>query len=405
MGMRASASKQAVRMTKGLAVLFAVAGGAAVGNLYWAQPLLELIGRDFEVTASGAGLIVTLTQVGYALGVLLLVPLGDVLRRSRLIPALMALSAVALLGAALTPGYGVFLVTSAAIGVTTVSGQLLTPLTGDLADDAVRGRMVGIVASGLLIGILVSRTVSGLVAGAGGWRAIFVAAAAVTAVMAFVLWRVLPEVPGKTSLPYPALIASVFAVVGRHRAVRWTLALGACGFAGFTMFWTVLTFQLSAAPISLTVTQIGLVGLAGLIGALAAQRAGRLSDRGWSIPATGIAWLAALAAWVIAGYAGQSLIGLLIAVILLDVAVQGQNLLNQVRLFEVAPEARSRANSAFVFTNFVAGAIGSAAGSALYTADGWVAVCIAGAVIAGVALSIWAIGRASGAFAADPALP
>ncbi|MGN7200428.1 MFS transporter [Arthrobacter sp. SAFR-044] len=398
-------TEPAARMTRNLAVLFAIAGGVAVGNLYWAQPLLELIGHDFGLTASGAGLIVTLTQIGYALGVLLLVPLGDVLRRSRLIPALMAVSALALLGAALAPGYGVLLVMSAAIGITTVSGQLLTPLTGDLADHTTRGRMVGIVTSGLLIGILASRTVSGLIAGVAGWQAIFFVAAALTAVIAVVLWRVLPEVPAKTSLAYPALIGSVFVVVARHRAVRWTLPLGACGFASFTMFWTVLTFQLSAAPLSLDVTQIGLVGLAGLVGALAAQRAGRLSDRGWSIPATGIAWVAALIAWVIAGFAPTSLIGLLVAVIVLDVAVQGQNLLNQVRLFETAPEARSRVNTAFVFTNFVAGAIGSAAGSALYVAGGWALVCAAGAVIAGIALSVWAIGRTTGAYTTNPAHP
>ena len=385
-------------MKRSLAVLFAIAGGIAVGNLYWTQPLLEVIGRDFGVSESGAGLIVTSTQVGYALGVLLLVPLGDVLRRSRLIPVMMALAAVALLGAGLAPGYGVLLAMSAAIGITTVSGQLLTPLTGDLAEDDNRGRMVGIVASGILIGILASRTISGLVAGVAGWRAIFFFASALTAVVAVVLWRRLPEVPAKTTVAYPALIASVFVVVARHRQVRWTLVLGACGFASFTMFWTVLTFQLSAAPLSLDVTQIGLVSLIGLVGALAAQQAGRLADRGLSVPATGIAWVGALAAWVIAGVSGTWLIGILLAVVLLDVSVQGQNLLNQVRLFEVAPEARSRVNTAFVFCNFVGGALGSGIGSALYSSGGWGLVCVVGAAVAAFALAVWAVGRVTGAF-------
>ncbi|WP_208657031.1 MFS transporter [Microbacterium laevaniformans] len=388
-------------MTRPLAIVFAVAGGVAVGNLYWAQPLLELIGRDFGVSESSAGLIVTLTQVGYALGVLLLVPLGDVLRRSRFIPVMMGLSALALLGAALAPGYGVLLAMSAAIGVTTVSGQLLTPLTGDLADDATRGQMIGIVGSGLLIGILSSRTLSGLVAGAAGWRAIFVVAAALSAVVSIILWRAVPETAPKATIGYGALIGSVFVVVRRTRAVRWTLALGACGFASFTMFWTVMTFRLASRPFGLDVTQIGLVSLVGLVGALAAQQAGRLSDRGWSLPATVVAWTLALLSWGIAAASGASLVGLLAAVVLLDVAVQGQNLLNQVRLFEVAPDARSRVNTAFVFTNFVAGALGSALGSNVYALAGWQPVCAAGAVIAALALLLWAVGARTGTFTAS----
>ncbi|HEX4289425.1 MAG TPA: MFS transporter [Trebonia sp.] len=267
-------------MTRRLTFLFAVAGGAAVANLYWAQPLLDFIARDLHASASSAGWLVTATQVGYAAGIALVVPLGDVVNRRRLIPAMMAVAAVALVGCALAPSFGLLLVAITVLGVTTVAGQLLTPLAGDLADDGQRGQVVGIVVSGILTGILVSRTLSGLIADAAGWRAVFAVAAAADVVFAIVLYRVIPPLAPKTRLPYPALIASVGSVIRRERALRWTMLLGATGFGVFSMFWTALTFLLSAPPFSYPVSVIGLFGLAGLAGALAAQRSGRLHDRG-----------------------------------------------------------------------------------------------------------------------------
>ncbi|WP_051388873.1 MFS transporter [Arthrobacter sp. 35W] len=228
-----------------LTLLFAIAGGAAAGNLYWTQPLLGFIGEDLGVGTAAAGWLVTATQLGYALGILLVVPLGDVLDRRKLVPAVLGAAVVALTASALAPNFGVLLAANALIGLTTVSGQLLTPLAGDLADDATRGRVIGTVASGMLTGILLSRTISGLVADLAGWRAIFAAAAIAAAVFAIILSRRIPTMPAKASIAYPSLIASVFLAVRRERAVRWTLALAATGFAAFTMFWTSLTFLLS----------------------------------------------------------------------------------------------------------------------------------------------------------------
>ncbi|MEJ8277472.1 MFS transporter [Pseudonocardia spirodelae] len=380
-------------MTPVLTFLFALAGGAAVGNLYWAQPLLDVIAADLGASPAAAGWLVTLTQIGYAAGILLVVPLGDVLDRRRLVPAMMGLSALALLACAAAPGFAVLLTALCALGLCTVAGQLLTPLAGDLADPARRGRVVGTVASGLLTGILVSRAVSGLVAGAAGWRTVYVAAAVLDAVLAVVLlWRV-PADRARDRVPYVRLIGSVFALVRTERTVRWTLVLGACGFGAFTLFWTALTFLLSAPPFGYPVTVIGLFGLAGLAGALAAQRSGRLHDRGLSLPATGVAWVLALAAFAVAAAGARSVLLILLAIVLLDVAVQGQNLLNQSRLFTVSAGARSRLNTAFVVGNFVGGAAGSAAAGLLWTAGGWPAVCTAGAVVSVVALGVWALGR------------
>jgi predicted MFS family arabinose efflux permease len=192
---------------------------------------------------------------------------------------------------------------------------------------------------------------------------------------------------------YPALIASVAAVVRRERTVRWTLLLSATAFALFTTFWTALTFLLSAPPFEYSTTVIGLFGLAGLAGAFAAQRAGRLHDRGWSLQATGAAWALVLVSFLVAGRAAHSAVLLLVAIVALDVAIQAINILNQTRLFAVPANERSRLNTAFVTTNFVGGALGSAAAAALWSAGGWGAVTAAAAVTSCVALALWAAGR------------
>ncbi|HEV7713066.1 MAG TPA: MFS transporter [Asanoa sp.] len=382
-------------MDRRLTFLFALAAGVAVGNLYLAQPLLDLIAGDLGASTTSAGWLITATQVGYAAGVLLIVPLGDVVDRRRLVPGMLMCSAAALVFCAAAPTIGVLLVAVTFLGLTTVSGQILTPLAGDLADDSRRGRVVGTVASGILTGILTSRTISGLVADVAGWRAIFLVAAAGAAVLAVSLYRALPPLAPKTRLPYRALIASVAVLAMRERTVRWTLVLGATGFAAFTMFWTSLTFLLSAPPFSYPVSVIGLFGLAGLVGALAAQRAGRLHDRGWSLPATGVAWLVVLVSFVVAGLAGSSVAVLLVAVVGLDAALQGLAILNQTRVFAVSREARSRINTAFVVCNFVGAALGSAAATTLWSTGGWTAVTTAGVVLSCVGLTIWATGRRS----------
>jgi predicted MFS family arabinose efflux permease len=380
-------------MRRGLTFLFAVAAGAAVANLYWAQPLLGLIAADLDVTTATAGLLVTATQIGYAVGILFLVPLGDILDRRRLVPALMLCAAGALGLCALAPSFGVLLVAITVLGLTTVSGQLLTPLANDLADDDRGGSAVGTVVAGILTGILASRTISGLVADVAGWRAIFLLAAAAAVVFAVVMYRVIPSLAPKTRLAYPALIASVAVVVARERVVRWTLVLSATGFAAFTMFWTALTFLLSGPPFRYPVAVIGLFGLAGLAGVLSSLHGGRLHDRGWSLPATGAAWLLALSAFVVAGFAGRSVVLIIIAIVVIDVALQTQALLNRARLFALSHEARSRLNTALAAGNFIGAAIGSAAAATLWSVGGWTAVTITGTALCCFALTVWALGR------------
>ena len=322
-------------------------------------------------------------------------PLGDVLNRRRLVPVMLLCSAAALTACALAPSFAVLLIAITALGMTTVAGQLLTPLAGDLAADVDRGRVVGTVVSGLLTGILASRTISGLVADAAGWRTIFIVAAIAALALAILLYRAIPSLPPKARMGYLTLIGSVFVVAARERRVLWTLALGATVFATFTMFWTALTFLLSAPPFGYSAAIIGLFGLAGLAGVVTAARAGKLHDRGWSVPATGTACLMLLLAFVVAALGGRSVALVLIAVVILDIAVHGLSILNQARVFAVSHEARSRLNTAFVTGNFLGGAVGSAAATLLWSAGGWTAVSAAGIALSAVALLLWALAGAA----------
>jgi predicted MFS family arabinose efflux permease len=380
-------------MTRRLTLLFAVAAGAAVANLYWSQPLLDLIAEDLGAGQAAAGWLVTATQLGYAAGILFLVPLGDVVDRRRLVRIVLLCSAGAAVLCAVAPSLGLLMAALVLLGVTAVSGQILAPLAGDLAGDDERGHVVGTVISGLLVGILVSRTGAGAVAAVAGWRAIYVAAAVVALGSAAVLWRRSPVLPARDPIPYGSLIASVGQLLRRERTARWTVVLAATAFGCFTMFWTALTFLLSSPPYHYSVQAIGLFGLAGLAGALAAQRAGRLHDRGLSLPATGFAWALLVVAFAVALAGQHSVVAVVIAVVLLDAAAQAIGILNQTRLFALSSGARSRFNTVYVTSNFLGGAVGSALATVLWSAGGWTAVCVAGLVASLFALVLWAVGR------------
>jgi predicted MFS family arabinose efflux permease len=378
-------------MTRTLTLLFAVAGGAAVGNLYYVQPLLAVIAASLHVSSATAGLLVTATQVGYATGIVLIVPLGDVRNRRRLIPLMMGASAVSLALCALAPSFAVLAVAMVLVGVTTVSGQILTPFAGDLTDDSDRGRVLGIVVSGLLTGILGARILGGLIAGVAGWRSVFAIAAGLMVVLAGLLWRLAPTLPPKTAAGYGSLLRSV-AVLVRHEArLRILMALGLVSMGTFTLFWTALTLLLSDRHYHYSTTVIGLFGLAGLVGTLAAQGAGRLHDRGWSNAATGVSWVITVLAWVFSELGRVSLGWLLAGVVVLDVGTQAQRILNQTRAFALSDEARSRVNTAYIAGNFVGAALGSLAASLLWSVGGWTAVTVTGGVLSLLALLFWAV--------------
>jgi predicted MFS family arabinose efflux permease len=392
-----------------LVALFAVACGASLANIYYAQPLLPDIAAAFGVSDGAVAVLVTVPQIAYALGLVLIVPLGDLVERRRLIPLLLGFAGVALAAAAAAPSLAVLTVALAVGALASVVVQVLLPFAALLARPAERGHVVGLVMTGTLAGALLARTLSGLLAAAGGWRLPFGFAAAVSLAMALVLFRALPARPPSTSVRYHRLLASVARLIREEPKLRRRMVYGACGFAGFTLAWTTLPFALSAAPWHLGAGAIGLFGLAGVGGALGARGIGRRHDRGQGRAATGAVLLAILLAWPVLLLGDHWLPAMALGLVLLDFGVQGQNVLSQGVIYALDPDSASRVTTGYVTSNFAAGALGSAAGARAWSLGGWGAVCGVGAALAATALVAWwperRAGASSGRVGADPARP
>lgn len=382
-------------MTKFLAILFAVCSGLAIGNLYWAQPLLVQIMDGFGLPAANGGLLVTATQIGYAMGILFILPLGDFVRRKRMIAIVMVLSVLALVSCAISPSFIILSLSLFSMGIVTISGQIILPLAGDLSREDERGHIVGIVSSGITTGILFSRFASGIIAGFWGWRSVYVIAAALNLVMVLVMIYVLPEIPAKNKFKsYGKLLASVFTTFKNHRSLPNILLHSGLIFGLiFNIFWTSLTFLLSAEPFNYNTFQIGLVSLAGLAAAVFGVGIGKLQDKGLSIPALG-AFIVVCLVSMVCGFAfSDSIVAIVIVAAVLSVAVQGVSVLTQTRLFNLSQGERSRLNTVFVVNNFIFGAIGSALASLLWSLGGWSYVMMAASAVSVAALIVWLFSR------------
>jgi predicted MFS family arabinose efflux permease len=372
-------------------LLLATTCGAAAASLYYAQPLLHTIAHAFSVSDSLAGLLVTVTQAGYVIGLALLVPIGDLLERRRLIVAMLVVTAVALGLAAAAPTFVLFAATLAVVGITAVVAQIVVPMSSSLAGDHERGSVVGTVMSGLLIGILLARTISGIVAQLLGWRAVFVLAACAMVLLAAVLRRALPKVPATERLPYPALLRSVLVLVGKEPLLRQRMLLGATAFGCFSVLWTSLAFLLSGPPYHYGNAAIGLFGLAGLAGAAAAPVAGKLADRGRGRLAMSAAILVLLASWGLLAFGKSSVVALVVGIAALDLGVQAMHISNQSAIYTLHGQARSRLTTAYMVAYFLGGVVLSALTSTLYSSAGWTAVCLLGAGTAAVGLIAWLV--------------
>ena len=311
-------------MDRRIVAVIAIAGGASVANIYYAQPLLDAISSSLGVSAAAAGLLVTASQLGFGAGLALIVPLGDLLERRALVCRMLLVCAAGLVVVALAPQFAVLALAMLVVGVTSTVAQVLVPFAATLAGDHERGRVVGTVMSGLLIGILVARTISGLIAAVGGWRLVFWLAAAGMLVLAAVLRRVLPRSEADTDMRYRALLASVVTLVRTEPVLRQRMVYGAMGMAGFSTLWTALTFLLSGAPYNYGEGTIGLFGLAGLAGVLGAQGAGRLADSGHLHAATGTFLVCVLVGWGLLAFGTTSLAAVLAGIVVMDFGVQGR---------------------------------------------------------------------------------
>nr|WP_245719695.1 MFS transporter [Paenibacillus tianmuensis] len=381
-------------MSRSVALLFAVACGLAVANVYYAQPLLDAMATELGIDRAAAGIVITATQICYALGLLLLVPLGDLVNRRKLIVGQMLLSVLALIVVGTASTAVVLLAGMGAVGLLAVVTQALVAYASTLAAPAERGRIVGLVTSGVVIGILLARTVAGTLTDLAGWRSVYFVSAGLTVLMAGLLFRVLPrEDHGKAPMTYPQLLRSVFALFIQEPVLRIRGILALLIFASFSVLWTSLVLPLSSPPLSLSHTAIGSFGLIGVAGAMAAARAGRLADRGLGQRTTGIALTLLLVSWLPINLTERSLWALIAGVVLLDLAVQAVHVTNQSMIYNVRPEARSRLAGAYMIFYSIGSAVGSIASTLMYARAGWTGVCLLGAAISGLALLFWGLTR------------
>lgn len=376
-----------------LVLIMAVATGVSVASLYYAQPLLPTMAQDLGASPARVGFIVTISQLGYGLGLLLIVPLGDLMERRGLVVGMTLLAAAGLVLTALAPSMTLVLVGTALTGLFSVVAQILVPFAATLAAPERRGKAVGTVMSGLLLGVLLARTVAGGLASLGSWRTVYWVGAAAMLATAAVLRRALPRYHEPLGLSYPGLIRSIFTLFREEPVLRLRALVGAAVFGAFAVLWTSMSFLLAAPPYGYSPGAIGLFGLAGIAGALAASGAGRLGDRGQGGRATSWGLVILLLSWAALAFAPRSLTALVAGLLLLDLAVQGVHISNQAAIYRIRPEARNRLTAGYMTCYFIGGALGSTLSAAAYGRSGWAGVSAVGAAISATGLVCWAIFR------------
>ena len=375
-------------------VLLAAASGLIAANIYYAQPLIGPISASLGLPSQAAGLIVTLMQVGYGAGLLLIAPLADLVENRRLVLASIALAAVGLLGAAVSTEIAPFLIFGLFIGLGSVAVQVLIPLAAHLAPAATRGRIVGDVTTGLMLGVMLARPVSSFIAAAVSWRAVFFVGTAAMAAIAAVLAIALPERRPTTRMSYGALFASMIRLALTTPVLRRRALYQACLFGAFSLFWTT-TPLLLAEGFHLTQNGIALFALAGVSGAIAAPIGGRIADRGYDRLATGLAMATVAVAFLITDIAPigstPALALLVVSAILLDFGAQTNLVVGFRAIFALGPELRGRLNGLYIASFFASGAFGSALGAWAYAQGGWRLASAFGLVFPTVALIAFAL--------------
>lgn len=370
-------------------LIMALCTGLIVANIYYSQPLLVLMSEEFKVSESNAGQVTFFTQVGYALGLLFCVPLGDKLERKRQIVVMTLAAVVALVAAAKSVNITMLKVTGLMIGFTSVVPQLILPLAANLSDPASRGKVIGTIMSGLLVGILLSRTLSGVVGHHLGWRAMFWIAAGISALLAVIMITSFPSSKPNFSGTYGDLMKSLLTLIKEQPVLREASAINACCFAMFGMFWTTVVFLLSDAPFKYTSEQIGLMGLAAAAGALGAPLVGRIADKKNPRIAIGYGIIFLLLGYFLFYIFRENIIGIIIGIIAIDLGLQGIHVSNQTRIYTLLPEARNRLNTVFMTTSFIGTSLGSGIGLWVWSFAQWTGVCIAGTALIAVALIIY----------------
>ncbi|MCO4291794.1 MFS transporter [Solitalea sp. MAHUQ-68] len=370
-------------------LLMAFATGLIVANIYYSQPLVVLISKEFNVSESNAGQINFYTQLGYALGLFFCTPLGDKLERKKQIIVMTLTSVVALIGAAVTQNIFVLKIAGLLIGFTSMVPQLIIPMAANLAAPEQRGRIIGTIMSGLLIGILLSRTLSGFIGDLWGWRAMFYIAAGICLVLAIVMTFTFPSSKPSFQGSYGQLMKSLVQLVKEQHVLREATAINALAFGSFGMFWTTMVLLLSASPFHFNANTIGLFGLAAGMGALMAPLVGKIADKRNPRVAIGFGVVIMLLSFVLLYISRHNVIGLIVGIILLDMGIQGIHVSNQTRIYALIPEARNRINTVFMTGSFIGTAMGSAIGLWVWDLYQWFGVCLVGIIFSLISITIY----------------
>ncbi|HKN15340.1 MAG TPA: MFS transporter [Candidatus Sulfotelmatobacter sp.] len=361
--------------------LMAFSVGAIVANIYYIQPLLATIAATFRISVPQVGTVAMLTQFGAALGMLLFVPLGDTKERRRLIVRLLVAESVCLAAMASAQNFAWLALASLGIGITTATVHVIVPFATHLASATRRGATIGAILGGLLFGILLARTFSGLLGAWVGWRAIYWLASGLMLVLAVAIRTGLPESQPELQLTWLKLIRSTFALIREQPVLREATTLGAIFFCSFSAFWTTLVFFLQTPPYHYGSGVAGLFGLVGAAGAVCAPFIGRMADRYGARRNVLVSLIVTLVSFVVLYLFGRHMPGLIVGVVLLDIGVQAGHVSNQTRIYALLPEARSRLNMVYMVCYFSAGALGSYAGSVLWQHFGWAGVCGLGCLL------------------------
>ncbi|MCK1998899.1 MFS transporter [Psychrobacillus psychrodurans] len=394
-----SDSIRVTSMSRKVSLLFAAACGMSVANIYFAQPLLDQLSSEFDIDYSIIGIVITITQIFYGLGLILLVPLGDFLNQRLLIIGQMLLTIIVLVIVGTASNSTILFAGMALVGLLAVVTQTLVAFAASMAAPAERGRVVGIVTSGIVVGILLARSFAGILTDVAGWRSVYLVSAALMLLMVCMFFRVLPQIERDVkSMSYPQLLKTVFILFKQERILRIRSVLALLIFADFSILWTSLVLPLSTPPLSLSHSAIGALGLVGVAGALSAARAGKLADKGYGQRTTGIALTLLLISWLFISYTEQSLLALVIGIVLLDLAVQAIHVTNQTMILPLRPEARSRLTAGYMVFYSIGSASGSIASTQMYAHYGWIGVCLLGISVSALALLFWLVTRRDTAF-------
>jgi predicted MFS family arabinose efflux permease len=376
-------------ISSSLLLLFAIASGLSVANIYYAQPLLDQIALDFKAGPGSIGFVITLTQIGYALGLLLIVPLGDMFNRRNLIVVQLALSVLALSIVTLASKYYIFLGAMICVGLFAVVAQILVAFAANLSSAEAAGRAVGKVTSGIVIGILLARTVAGFLHDLGGWRAVYLFSTIATLSVGILLFRFLPSQASEAKVNYPELIRSTLLLFIEEPLLRKRAVLATLIFASFSVLWSSVVLPLSGAGHALSHSAIGMLGLAGVAGAIAAVKAGEFADRGYQSWTTGVGLTLLLLSWGLISFLDISMVALVLGIVVLDFAVQAVHVTNQSLIFPLRPGSQSRIVSCYMIFYSIGSGVGAVSATAVYAWKGWVGVCLLGASISLLALVFW----------------